>query len=704
MSDRVGQQVGNYRLALLLGQGGFADVYLGEHLYLNTRAAIKVLQTRLSNDDMTDFQHEARTIANLVHPNIVRVLDFGVDNATPYLVMDYAPNGTLRQFFPKNEPLSPRRILPYIQHVASALMYAHEQKIVHRDVKPENMLLGPKNDVLLSDFGIATASQSSRFDGSGQVVGTASYMAPEQIQGRPVTASDQYALAIVVYEWLSGERPFRGTFTEVTSQQMFAAPAPLRERIPALSPEIEQVVMIALAKDPQRRFATVEAFAHAYEQAVQENTSPSPFISYPTVAALEEPTVLSHPPAAPIFTPQQTPNMTPSRPVTNYGETPVLPLITPPAAHPQDNKGVSRRAFVLGMSGIAALVVVGGAFMWWEGTHNAAPQSPASQTTSTIEATSQPTSAPTQQQPGPTSAPGPVIGTTISTYTGHRDRVVADVWSPDGGLVATCSYDKTVQVWNAKNGANFSTYRGHADLVWSVDWQPGGRWIASGGNDKTVQIWDAQSTSTHLTYTGHSNFVYTVAWSPDGTRIASGGEDHTVRVWDATNGQTIMVYRNHTGPIHLVSWSPDGRSIVSASDDMTAQVWDASSGQTYVTYTGHSAKVTSVDWSHNGQYIVSGSWDKTAQAWDATNGNQLRTYSGHTDHVWSAAWSPDDAKIASSGKDGTVQIWDATTAGWMFSYNGRGDGATLWQAQWSPDGQMIASADDDGTAQVWQAV
>src|ERR1051326_2071177 len=119
MSDRIGQHLGNYRLAQLLGQGGFADVYLGEHLYLNTKAAIKVLQKRLSNEDMVDFQNEARTIASLVHPHIVRVLDFGVDNATPYLVMDYAPNGTLRQFFPKSGQWRPQRVLPHLKRGAA---------------------------------------------------------------------------------------------------------------------------------------------------------------------------------------------------------------------------------------------------------------------------------------------------------------------------------------------------------------------------------------------------------------------------------------------------------------------------------------------------------------------------------------------------------------------------------------------------------
>ena len=272
MNDRVGKQLGNYQLLRLLGQGGFADVYLGEHIYLKTPAAIKVLQTRLAQDDLQVFLKEARSIANLVHPNIVRVLEFGVQPQVdlPFLVMDYAPNGTLRQRHPKGMQVPPPIIVNYLKQVASALQYAHEQRLIHRDIKPENMLLGRNNEVLLSDFGIAVVAQSSRYQQSSQDVGgTIAYMAPEQLQGRPVPASDQYALGIVVYEWLCGERPFQGSFPEIASQHMLATPAPLQARVPGLSAAIESVVQRALAKNPQQRFMSVQAFAQAFEQACQ---------------------------------------------------------------------------------------------------------------------------------------------------------------------------------------------------------------------------------------------------------------------------------------------------------------------------------------------------------------------------------------------------------------------------------------------------
>ncbi len=269
MADRSGQQLGNYRLIRLLGKGGFAEVYQGEHIYLKTPAAIKVLHTQLTSEDMDGFLNEARTIAHLVHPHIVRVTDFGIEGDTPFLVMDYAPNGTLRQRHPKGTRLPLSLIIPYVKQVSGALQHAHNEKLVHRDIKPENMLLGRQNELLLSDFGIALVAQSSRYPSPQEIVGTAAYMSPEQIQGKPRPASDQYALAVVVYEWLSGDRPFHGSFTELCTQHMFAPPPPLQEKIPTISPDIEHVVTMALAKDPHERFMSIQAFANALEQACQ---------------------------------------------------------------------------------------------------------------------------------------------------------------------------------------------------------------------------------------------------------------------------------------------------------------------------------------------------------------------------------------------------------------------------------------------------
>jgi len=158
---------------------------------------------------------------------------------------------------------------PSVARFASALQYAHDEKLIHRDIKPENMLLDKGDTVVLSDFGIALMVQSSRYQSSHKVAGTAAYMAPEQFQGKPRRASDQYSLGIIVYEWLTGDRPFHGSFSEIASQHLFVSPPFLRERVPTISPDVERVVLTALEKDPQKRFDSVQSFANALEQAMK---------------------------------------------------------------------------------------------------------------------------------------------------------------------------------------------------------------------------------------------------------------------------------------------------------------------------------------------------------------------------------------------------------------------------------------------------
>src|SRR5947207_6734810 len=270
MTDRLGQRLGNYRHTHLLGQGSFAEVYLAEHIALRTLAAIKILHTRVSEEDVAQFQQEARLLASLRHPHIIRVLDFGLDKQMPYLVMDYASNGTLRTRHPKGNQLPVSTVVSYVKQITQALQYAHDHKIIHRDIKPENMLIGEKNEILLSDFGIALIAQSSRNQNPKDTAGTIAYMAPEQISAHPRPASDQYSLGIVAYEWLCGTPPFHGSFTEIAVKHNVTPPPSLREQLPTLSPDVEHVVLIALAKSPEERFTSVSAFARALEQASQD--------------------------------------------------------------------------------------------------------------------------------------------------------------------------------------------------------------------------------------------------------------------------------------------------------------------------------------------------------------------------------------------------------------------------------------------------
>src|SRR6266516_762597 len=224
MMEQIEQRLGNYRLIQLLGKGTFADVYLGEHLYLNTPVAIKVLRSKLDPSTLAGFLNEARQVSHLVHPHIIRVFDFGLESEAPFLVMDYAPYANLRELHPCGSVVVLSTIVSYTMALASALQCAHDQHLIHRDLKPENVLLGSKHEVLLSDFGLSLFPRDREAFQIKERFGTLAYMAPELINGHPVPASDQYALAVMVYEWLCGHLPFEGLTDNMSNQPLYTNP------------------------------------------------------------------------------------------------------------------------------------------------------------------------------------------------------------------------------------------------------------------------------------------------------------------------------------------------------------------------------------------------------------------------------------------------------------------------------------------------
>ena len=717
MAEREGQQVGNYRLARLLGKGGFAEVYLGVHVYLGTQAAIKLLHTQLASASQVEkFRVEAQTVAALVHPHIVRVLDFGVEQGVPFLVMEYAPNGSLRQLFPPGRATAPATLAPYVRQIAEALHYAHEQRVIHRDVKPENMLLGRNNEALLSDFGMATVSQSSSQQSTQAIAGTVYYMAPEQVRGHPRQASDQYALGVVVYEWLCGERPFEGSFLEVASKQVLAEPSPLRAKLPLLSPAVEQVVLTALAKDAKERFGNMRAFANAFEQASRSDAAPRSFSTRAafvepaapaTLSILTAPTMQTPPHTeAPGFVglaslaeplPQVGWEAAPHEAMTFNSRivAPERPFADAPA--PSVRRGLSRRALLV--AGVGGLALIGGGVALLElmqklgGVVHQGPSPLSSRTVAPDPSASVTTS--------PTATATPAPGAPLYTYRGHASEVDVVAWSPNSQRVVSGSFDHSVQVWDALTGGNPLSYRGHSDQVWAVAWSPDGKAIASAGKDTTVQVWDALAGTTLTSYSGHSAEVEGIAWSPDSQKIASASYDKTVRVWVARTQQFIQTYMGHSAHVWTVAWSPDGKYIASAGMDTTVQVWDAVSGNPILQYFRHTAGVAGVAWSPDGTRIASASYDKTVQVWDALTGANALTYSGHSDRVTGVAWSPDGKQIVSSSRDATAQVWDAASLKTLVTY--RKQQGAVDDVAWSPNGLYIASCGVDQTAQVWQA-
>ncbi len=282
-NQQLDQCIGNYRLLRLLSRSHTAEIYLAEHTLFHTEAVIKLLDKQRTDNDVEKFLAQASLLAHLHHPNIVQVLDFGMEEETAFLIMNYAANGTLRQRYPKGTRLPLPLILHYTRQIASALHYTHQHHLIHRDIKPHNMLLGTHDDVMLTDFGIAVVAQdfTAEVPAFRDFEGTVLYAAPEQLQGKPHQTSDLYALGIIVYEWLCGEWPFTGSFDEVAHQHLFVSPPSFSEKHVEVPPAFEQVIRKALAKEPAQRFSDVEDFMCALEQAYQPLSQPD---SVPEIA------------------------------------------------------------------------------------------------------------------------------------------------------------------------------------------------------------------------------------------------------------------------------------------------------------------------------------------------------------------------------------------------------------------------------------
>lgn len=277
-TNQENQYIGNYRLLQLLTQTETSEIYLCEHGQNSKPLVLKKMYGRWFGDDLAKFFAHASTLSRLQHPHIIPILDFGADDDIVYMIMQYSSNGTLRERHPKGAIVPPSTVVHYVKQIASALQYTHDHKLIHRDIKPHNMLIGNYGEILLSDFGSSVVSHSlnplypSQYDFEGTVV----YSAPEQLRGTPRRSSDQYALGVVTYEWLCGQWPFVGTFEELTHQHLFVSPPPLRTKNPDLHPAIEQTVMKTLAKDVEKRFPSVTEFAEALQWSVEQSQPTAP--------------------------------------------------------------------------------------------------------------------------------------------------------------------------------------------------------------------------------------------------------------------------------------------------------------------------------------------------------------------------------------------------------------------------------------------
>jgi len=420
-ADLIGQTLGRYRIEKLLGCGGMAWVYRARDQELERDVAIKVItpQALEMTQSMERFHREARAIARLDHPHIVHLYDFGEVKGQPYMVMQYIAGPSLEDRLRKGSErgrlLSQAEVLTILRQVATALDYAHEQGLVHRDVKPSNVLFKEPGHAVLTDFGVArlhagVSGQYSTLTGADQVLGTPTYMAPEQATRTIPTspATDTYSLAVVAYEMLSGQPPFEADSTlSAILQHILEPPPSICERRPDLPPAVDEVLQRALDKDPVQRFPTAMAFVGALETAWGRDLPAA------------EPAPAPKPAAQPVAPPARpAPMPVPPAPVARRTSE-AVPARKRSAAWGGVGVGV-----VLIGGGVAALLAIGLliAGLWWiggSGLLNPGAAATPSVTLQTPAASPAPTSPPLATATPAVTAPGGL--TYHAVYVGSRE-------------------------------------------------------------------------------------------------------------------------------------------------------------------------------------------------------------------------------------------------------------------------------------------
>ena len=639
-----------------------------------------------------------------------------------------------------------RKLLGRFIDVCQAIEYAHSRGVLHRDLKPGNIMLGKYGETLVVDWGLAKAAgKAERFADSeeatfvpssgsgveqtqqGSVVGTPSYMSPEQAAGKldqlgPTT--DVYSLGATLYHLLTGQPPFTaqprrpGTANAPAPPKLSVTellrrvehgdfPRP-REIISHIPKPLEAICLKAMSLHPEDRYASSSALAEDIEYWLAEASEEA--------ARMRRLLYTAHMNLAQMAW-------------ENNQLARVLELLE--SHRPQedqddlrgfewfywDRKCHSDLLTLHGHSGYVTNVA-------FSPDGNRLASASFDETVKVGDATS---------------------GQMTLTLKGHTGWVTSVTFSPDGKRLESAGDDGTVKVWDATSGQEMLTLKAayydydYHDCIHSVAFSPDGKRLVSGGSDCAVKVWDSTSGQEMLTLKGHTDVVYCVVFSPDGKRLASASGDGTVKVWDATSSQETLTLKGHADGISSVAFSPDGKWLASASSDQTVKVWNATSGQETLTLIGHTDSISSVAYSADGKRLASASADQTVKVWDVTNSQkQLRlkdrfwrrlgewirsttsgqksltlqamlTLTGHNGRVSSVAFSPDGTRLASAsgngsgtpGEPGEVKVWDATSGQEILTLKGHTDRVT--SIAFSPDGKRLASASSDRTVKVWDA-
>jgi WD40 repeat protein len=695
-----GTDIGGITIVRLLGAGGMGCVYEARQHAPDRPVAVKLMREGVvSPTQFKRFEYEAEVLGRLEHPGIARV--YLVASArvgpfsTPSIVMELVPDARPVTTFCAEQGWAGRQRVALMRKIAAAVAYAHQKGVIHRDLKPGNILVDQMGAPKIIDFGVARSIDDSRqastmLTEAGHLVGTLHYMSPEQLSGSGTDVdarSDVHALGLVLYELLVGRLPYdlRGRSPLEAARIVATAEAPIATAvIEALKADrtitrddarsLAAIVATCLEKRPESRYATAADVAAELGRWL----AGEPILARPpglgrAIARLARKHRLATASTAGVL----------AALVTAVVGISVFAVRAERAA-------IAARAQLYRATVLLAV--------------DARDRGAVDEAGRLADAARTLADAAGPRQPIELACLAASLDESVEMKPGHGDAVRAVAWSPDGRLMAAVAAEGIVRVSsrNMETDAppHASVLRGHAGPVWSLAWSPDGRTLASASADATARVWDVETGAERLLLRGHEGIVYGIAFSPDGRRLATGGRDGIVRIWNASDGREARSLSSGAGTVYAVCFSPAGDLVATASQDGGVRLWDAESGAARGLLVGHATRAFSVCFSPDGRRVAAAAEDGAVRVWDLDADREVAVLR-HPFKANAAAFVAAGTQLVTVSDDCIVRWWDIDRA--IEIAGRRGHRGAVWSIAAARDNAWLITGSADATVRVWAA-